>query len=77
MKLRMLSSDDKLSEIRRLYFNATRDTIDADLAKALELLKSMATEDERERAAVFMEGLAQMRSDWSRQRKKKKSKPKR
>jgi hypothetical protein len=69
MKLRMLSSDDKLAEIRRLYFTATRETIDADLGKALDLLKSMATEEERERATVYMEGLAQMRSDWARQRK--------
>ncbi|PYR21329.1 MAG: hypothetical protein DMF98_22335 [Acidobacteria bacterium] len=75
MKLRMLSSDDKLNEIRRLYFAATRDTIAADLAKALDLLKSMASEDERERATVYMEGLAQMRSDWARQRKQRKSKP--
>jgi hypothetical protein len=69
MKLRMLSSDDKLAEIRRLYFTATRKTIDVDLSKALALLKSMATEEERERATVYMEGLAQMRSDWARQRK--------
>jgi hypothetical protein len=75
MKLRMLSSDDKLNEIRRLYFAATRDTIAADLAKALDLMKSMASEDERERATVYMEGLAQMRSDWARQRKQRKSKP--
>ena len=74
MKLRMLSSDDKLNEIRRLYFAATRDTIAADLAKALDLLKSMASEDERERATVYMEGLAQMRSDWARQLKKQRAK---
>jgi hypothetical protein len=74
MKLRMLSSDDKLNEIRRLYFAATRDTIAADLAKALELLKSMASEEERERATVYMQGLAQMRSDWARRGKKRKPK---
>ncbi len=73
MKLRMLSSDDKLAEIRRLYFAATRETIDADLARALDLLKSMGSEGERERATVYMEGLAQMRSDWA-GRKKRKSK---
>jgi hypothetical protein len=67
MKLRLLSTDDKLREIRRLYFAATRHTIDADLAKALDLLKSMGSEEERERATVYMEGLAQMRSDWARQ----------
>jgi hypothetical protein len=63
----MLSADDKLAEIRRLYFSTTRRTIDADLAKALDLLKSMPSEEERERATVYMEGLAQMRSDWHRQ----------
>ena len=66
MKLPMLTADDKLAEIRRLYFNTTRETIHADLAKALDLLKSMASEEERERATVYMEGLAQMRSDWVR-----------
>ena len=64
MKLPMLSTDDKLAEIRRLYFTTTRDRIDQDLAKALDLLKSMGTEEERERATVYMEGLAQMRRDW-------------
>lgn len=66
----MLSTADKLAEIRRLYFNATRQTIQEDLAKALDLLKSMETEDQRERATVYMEGLAQMRSDWGRQKPK-------
>ncbi len=73
--LKMLSADDKLAEIRRLYFSTTKQTIREDLAKALDLLKSMHTEEERERATVFMEGLAQMRADWARQgnRKQKKS----
>lgn len=63
-QLKMLSADDKLAEIRRLYFSTSKQTIQQDLAKALDLLKSMSTEEERERAAVFMEGLAEMRSDW-------------
>jgi hypothetical protein len=29
----------------------------------------MANEEERERAAVYMDGLAQMRSDWARKRR--------
>ena len=62
--LKMLSTDDKIAEIRRLYFQATKHTIQDDLAKALDLLKSMNTEEERERATVYMEGLAQMRKDW-------------
>jgi len=65
MKLPMLSADDKLAEIRRLYFTTTRQTIQPDIEKALDLLKSMASEEERERATVYMEGLAQMRKDWS------------
>jgi len=71
MKLRMLSADDKLAEIRRLYFATTKQTIHDDLARALDLLKSMISEEERERATVYMEGLAQMRSDWARVGKKK------
>lgn len=65
MKLPMLSAADKHAEIRRLYFTTTKQTIHDDLAKALDLLKSMASEEERERATVYMEGLAQMRRDWS------------
>jgi hypothetical protein len=70
MKLPMLTLEDKLAEIRRLYFHTTRQTIQDDLERALALLKSMSSEEERERAAVFMDGLAQMRSDWARQGKK-------
>jgi hypothetical protein len=70
--IRMLTTDDKIAEIRRLYFQTNRQTIHADLAKALDLLKSMSSEEERERATVFMEGMAQMRSDWARQGKPKK-----
>jgi len=70
-QLKMLSDDDKRAEIRRLYFQTTRQTIQRDLERALDLLKSMASEEERERAAVYMDGLAQMRSEWARARKKK------
>lgn len=76
MKLPMLSTDDKLAEIRRLYFTTTRERIDQDLAKALDLLKSMASEEERERATVYMEGLAQMRSEWRGKVKRRKLKVK-
>lgn len=67
--IRMLSADDKLAEIKRLYYQTTRATIKEDFAKAIDLLKSMSTEDERERVAVYMDGLSQMRSDWARQGK--------
>jgi hypothetical protein len=56
---------DKLAEIKRLYLQATRSTIRRDLGRAVELLKSMGTEEERQRAAVYMDGLSQMRSEWT------------
>jgi hypothetical protein len=65
MNLPMLSTDQKIAEIRRLYFSTTRQSIQQDLERALDLLKSMATEEERERATVYMEGMAQMRRDWA------------
>ncbi len=71
MKLTVLTPDDKLAEIKRLYFQTTRQMIAEDFARAVQLLKSMAGEDERERAAVYMDGLAQMRSDWARAAKPK------
>jgi len=67
----MLSPDDKLAEIKRLYYQTTRKTIRQDFDKALQLLKSMASEEERERAAVYMDGLSQMRSDWGRTKRAK------
>ena len=65
MKLPMLTADEKLAEIRRLYFATTRQSIQQDLEKALDLLKSMGSEEERERATVYMEGLNEMRKDWA------------
>ena len=55
---------DPLSEIKRLYYQTTRTTIQRDIARAIELLKSMPTDEERERAAVYMDGLSQMRTEW-------------
>jgi hypothetical protein len=73
-RLKMLTTDEKLAEIRRLYFKTTRQTIQQDLERALDLLKSMDSEEERERATVYMEGLAQMRSDWFRKSTRKRGK---
>ena len=56
---------DKLAEIRKLYFAATKATIARDFDRAIDLLKSMPSEDERERATVFMQGLAEMRKEWN------------
>lgn len=56
---------DAVAEIRRLYFAATKATISRDLARAIDLLKTLPDEAARERAAVFMDGLSQMRSEWA------------
>ena len=56
---------DAASEIKRLYYNATRATIERDLARAVALLKSLPDEDARQRVAVYMDGLSQMRSEWA------------
>ena len=55
---------DALTEIKRLYLNASPATIARDIDAAVGLLKTMATDAERERAAVYMDGLSQMRSEW-------------
>jgi hypothetical protein len=59
-----VATKDPIAEIKRLYFSASRATIQRDLATAVELLKSLPDEDERQRAAVYMDGLSQMRSEW-------------
>jgi hypothetical protein len=64
--IKLLTAEEKLAEIKRLYYQTSRTTIQRDLAKAIDLVKSMASEEERERAAVYMDGLSQMRSDWTR-----------
>jgi hypothetical protein len=58
-----------LEEIRRLYFETTPSTIQEDFARAIDLLKALAGEDERSKAAVYMEGLAEMRKEWGRPRR--------
>ncbi len=55
---------DAVAEIKAIYQCTTRATITRDLERAIALLKTLGTEEERERAAVFMDGLSQMRSEW-------------
>jgi hypothetical protein len=61
-----------LAQIREIYFTTTKRTIEHDIAHAIELLKTLPTEDERDKAAVYMDGLNQMRMEWLRASKKKK-----
>lgn len=56
---------DRIAQIKQLYDEATPATVNRHLAKAITILKDMPTEEERERAAVYMDGLSQMRSEWA------------
>ena len=76
-EFRMLGADEKVAEIRRIYFGTTRETIRQDLERALSRLKSMASEEERERATVYMHGLAEMSKDWFKKAKRGGGKKKR
>jgi len=58
-----------LEQIRQLYFTTTSATIERDFDRAIDLLKSMASVDERQRATVYIEGLAEMRKEWGRGRR--------
>ena len=60
-----------LAQIRQIYFKTTKRTIEHDITHAIALLKTLPTEDERDKAAVYMEGLSQMRMEWLRAAKKK------
>lgn len=55
-----------LAEIRQIYFKTSKRTIEHDFAHAIALLKSMPDEETRQKAHVYMEGLAEMRREWKR-----------
>ena len=56
---------DAVSAIKKLYFETSKSTVERDFERAIDLLKSIPSEDERERAAVYMDGLAQMKAQWA------------
>ena len=60
----MSDGRDPVEAIKRLYFQTTKATILRDLDRAIDLLKAMPDDEARGRAAVYMDGLAQMRSEW-------------
>jgi hypothetical protein len=55
---------DAIDEIKQLYYQTTKKTILDDFARAIDLLKTLPDEEARARAAVYMEGLAEMRREW-------------
>lgn len=65
------SVDDILADIKTLYFQTTSATIERDFERAIDLLKAMPLPEDRQRATVYMEGLAEMRRDWQKQARKR------
>ena len=60
-----------LDEIRRIYFKTTKKTIEHDVAHAIELLKGLPTEEDREKATVYMHGLNEMYRQWTKPKRSK------
>jgi hypothetical protein len=54
-----------LAELRRIYFKTTKQTIDHDFAHAITLAKSIESEDDRQKASVFLEGINELRKEWT------------
>jgi hypothetical protein len=62
-------SADTIEEIRKMYFAATPKTIERDLDRAIDILKLLKTDEERSKAAVFMEGLNELRKEWKKDKR--------
>ena len=60
-----------IAEILQLYFKTTARTIEGDFDRAIDLLKSIRLPEDRQRATVFMEGLAEMRREWKKRPSKR------
>jgi hypothetical protein len=57
-------SADRVAEIRRMYFAATPKTIQRDFERAIDILKTLEDDEARSKAAVYMEGLNELRKEW-------------
>jgi hypothetical protein len=57
-------SAEKVAEIRKMYFATTPKTIQRDLDRAIDILKTLKSDDERSKASVYMEGLNELRKEW-------------
>jgi hypothetical protein len=64
-----------LAQLRRIYFKTTKKTIEHDFAHAISLLKTIESEEDRQKASVFMEGINELRKEWT-PKPKPASKPK-
>ena len=59
-----MTVDETLARLKALYFGATPATIADAFDEAIDLLKTLPGEEDRARAAVYMEGLAEMRREF-------------
>ena len=66
-----MTVDETLARLKALYFETTQATIEQAFDEAIDLLKTLPDEADRERAAVYMEGLAEMRQEWRSAKKPK------
>ena len=55
---------EALAVLRQIYFKTTPRTIAHDFAHAIELLKTIESEEDRQKASVFMEGINELRKEW-------------
>jgi hypothetical protein len=70
-----MTVDETLARLRALYFETTPSTIEDAFDEAIDLLKTLPSDDERERAAVYMEGLAEMKQEFARGRPQRSGNP--
>lgn len=59
-----MSVEATLGRLKALYFGATAATIADAFDEAIDLLKSLPSEEDRQHAAVYMEGLAEMKREF-------------
>jgi hypothetical protein len=57
-------AESPFDEIRRLYFETTKGSILKDFDRAIDLLKTIESPEDRGKATVYMAGLAEMRKEW-------------
>jgi hypothetical protein len=60
--------DELIAQIKTIYFKTKANTIEQDFDRAIDLLKTIPNPEDRQRATVYMDGLAEMRKDWKRRR---------
>ena len=70
-----MTTDQTLERLKTLYFSASAATIADAFDEAIDLLKTLPTEEDRERAAVYMEGLAEMKREFASGPRKKSAGP--